>query len=83
VKKICFESGMDDYMAKPIVTADLERILSTWLKRINLFWDCFFFPFSFSLSLAVLRFFQSFFFLHLDFAMVSLFNVNRSKCVVK
>jgi CheY-like chemotaxis protein/two-component sensor histidine kinase len=32
-KDKCFESGMDDYMAKPIVTADLERILSTWLKK--------------------------------------------------
>jgi hypothetical protein len=29
---------------------DLERILSTWLK-INLFWDCFSFPFFFFFSL--------------------------------
>lgn len=26
----CFESGMDDYMPKPIIIADLERILHKW-----------------------------------------------------
>lgn len=32
-KEKCFESGMDDYMPKPIIISDLERILSTWLKK--------------------------------------------------
>jgi PAS domain S-box-containing protein len=32
-KEKCFESGMDDYMPKPIIIEDLERILATWLKK--------------------------------------------------
>lgn len=31
-KEKCFESGMDDYMPKPIIISDLERILYTWLQ---------------------------------------------------
>jgi CheY-like chemotaxis protein len=30
-KEKCFDSGMDDYMPKPIIIDELERILSTWL----------------------------------------------------
>jgi PAS domain S-box-containing protein len=32
-KEKCFDSGMDDYMPKPIIIDDLERVLSTWLKN--------------------------------------------------
>ena len=32
-KEKCFEFGMDDYMPKPIINDDLERILATWLKK--------------------------------------------------
>jgi PAS domain S-box-containing protein len=32
-KEKCFESGMDDYLPKPIIIEDLERILATWLKK--------------------------------------------------
>ena len=32
-KEKCFESGMDDYMPKPITIADLERLFCKWLKR--------------------------------------------------
>ena len=32
-KEKCFESGMDDYMPKPIIIADLERILFKWLIK--------------------------------------------------
>jgi len=28
----CFESGMNDYIAKPIIFSDLEQILHKWLK---------------------------------------------------
>ena len=33
-KEKCFDSGMDDYMPKPIIIKDLERILATWLQKI-------------------------------------------------
>lgn len=29
----CFESGMDDYLSKPIIIADLEKILFKWLNK--------------------------------------------------
>jgi len=32
-KEKCFESGMDDYMAKPIIINELERLLATWLQK--------------------------------------------------
>lgn len=32
-KEKCFESGIDDYMSKPIIISDLVRIVSTWLKK--------------------------------------------------
>jgi CheY-like chemotaxis protein len=32
-KEKCFEVGMDDYMPKPIIIADLMRILHKWDKK--------------------------------------------------
>ncbi|MFQ3173141.1 MAG: signal transduction histidine kinase/ActR/RegA family two-component response regulator [Flavobacterium sp.] len=32
-KEKCFESGMDDYLPKPIIIADLMRILHKWNKK--------------------------------------------------
>jgi CheY-like chemotaxis protein/nitrogen-specific signal transduction histidine kinase len=32
-KEKCFESGMDDYMPKPIIISDLERILQKWNNK--------------------------------------------------
>lgn len=32
-KEKCFESGMDDYMPKPIIISDLERILHKWNNK--------------------------------------------------
>jgi PAS domain S-box-containing protein len=32
-KEKCFESGMDDYMPKPITIADLERLICKWLLK--------------------------------------------------
>ena len=32
-KEKCFESGMDDYMPKPITIADLERLFTKWLIK--------------------------------------------------
>ncbi|AWG22165.1 hypothetical protein FFWV33_11905 [Flavobacterium faecale] len=29
-KEKCFEAGMDDYLSKPIIFADLERVVSKW-----------------------------------------------------
>jgi DNA-binding response OmpR family regulator len=29
----CLEAGMDDYLPKPIVPQDLEKVLETWLNR--------------------------------------------------
>jgi PAS domain S-box-containing protein len=31
-KQRCFESGMDDYLAKPIIVSELEKIMEKWLK---------------------------------------------------
>ena len=31
----CLAAGMDDYVAKPIRTKDLQTILDTWLHRRN------------------------------------------------
>jgi signal transduction histidine kinase/ActR/RegA family two-component response regulator len=32
-KEKCFESGMDDYMPKPIILSDLKRILQKWSRK--------------------------------------------------
>lgn len=32
-KEKCFESGMNDYLSKPIIQSDLERILHKWLNN--------------------------------------------------
>jgi CheY-like chemotaxis protein len=32
-KEKCFESGMNDYIAKPIVKSNLELILHKWLDK--------------------------------------------------
>lgn len=32
-KEKCFESGMNDYLPKPIIQSDLERILHKWLNN--------------------------------------------------
>ena len=29
----CFEAGMDDYLSKPIIIADLENMLLKWLHK--------------------------------------------------
>ncbi len=30
-RTLCQEAGMDDFLAKPVSVADLERVLATWL----------------------------------------------------
>jgi CheY-like chemotaxis protein len=32
-KEKCFEAGMNDYLPKPIIQTDLERVLQAWLKK--------------------------------------------------
>ncbi len=32
-KEKCLESGMDDYVAKPIIRCKLEEVLYKWLKK--------------------------------------------------
>jgi CheY-like chemotaxis protein len=32
----CFEAGMDDFVAKPIMIGDLRRILKSWLPTAQL-----------------------------------------------
>jgi len=32
-KEKCFESGMNDYLPKPIVFNDLENIILKWIKK--------------------------------------------------
>ena len=32
-KAKCFESGMDDYLSKPIIITDLENMLLKWLNK--------------------------------------------------
>jgi CheY-like chemotaxis protein len=32
-EEICKAAGMDDYIAKPVNPADIERILLTWLPK--------------------------------------------------
>ena len=32
-KEKCFEAGMDDYLPKPIIIADLENMLLKWLNK--------------------------------------------------
>ncbi|MFV8376634.1 PAS domain S-box protein [Flavobacterium sp. LB1P71] len=32
-KEKCFQAGMDDYLAKPIIQTDLEKILHKWLTK--------------------------------------------------
>ena len=29
----CLEAGMNDYLPKPIIQTDLERVLQAWLKK--------------------------------------------------
>jgi CheY-like chemotaxis protein len=29
----CFEAGMDDFLAKPIQAAELQRVVDDWLKK--------------------------------------------------
>lgn len=35
-RAVCLAAGMDDYIAKPVQTADLARVLGQWLKTENM-----------------------------------------------
>jgi CheY-like chemotaxis protein len=32
-KENCFESGMNDYLSKPITVSDLEKVVLKWLTK--------------------------------------------------